>query len=111
MVKMRTASFSADEIGVTFLANNDKYCMGRLVGWTGTGTKFRVTVETKGLRGGTPGGGTGAWASTDYGDRMIANSDHKLIVANAQTDGNMLVIGGTKAEPTIAWDWLNLSDS
>ena len=111
MVKKRTAGFTANETQVTFLAADDKYCYGRLIGWTGTGEKFKVTVETRGLRGSTPGGGTGAWASTDYGDRMKADSNHKLIVDNSQTDGNMLVVGGTKDNPYIECDSANLADS
>ena len=110
-VKVNAASTTPDEIGVAFLVGDDKYVMGRLVGYTGTGAKFKVTVETKGVYGTAEGGGTGAWAATDYGDRMKADSDGKLIVDNSQTDGNVIVVGGTKPEPKVAWDWFDRSDS
>ena len=106
-LKFDEGTTTADEMGVDFLAANDKWTIGRLIGYTGTGDKFRVTVETcrvYGYAGGTSGQ-TGAYASTDWGDRMKAGSDGKLQVDNAQTDGNIFLVGGTKDEPAVAWQW------
>lgn len=103
-VKVDDATCTSDEIGVAFLEDDDVVVMGRLIGYTGTGTKFRVTVENCGVRGYAQGDASGAFLSTDYGDRMKAKNG-KLIVDNDQTAGNVILVGGTKAEPAVAWQW------
>ena len=103
-VKIHQATCTPDELGVTFLADADVTTVGRLIGYTGTGTKFRVTVENCGIRGYAQGGATGAFADADYGDRMLANSAGKLVVGTGTT-GNIFLVGGTKPEPAVAWQW------
>lgn len=103
-VKIHQATCTVDELGVTFLADNDAVTVGRLIGYTGTGTKFRVTVENCSVRGYAQGNATGALAEADYGDRM-KGEDGKLIVDDALTTGNIFLVGGTKAEPAVAWQW------
>ena len=102
-VQFDEGTTTADEIGVTGLAADAVIALGRVIGATGSGDKFRITVETEGVRGYAQGGATGAFASTDYGDRMKADSDGKLVVDNAATSGNMFLVGGTKDEPAVAW--------
>lgn len=103
-VKIDGSITTAEEIGVTFLADDDVTIMGRLIGWTGTKEKFRVTVEPCAIRGYVQGGASGAFAADDYGHRMKAKSG-KLIVDDSATAGNVYLVGGTKAEPAVAWQW------
>lgn len=104
-VKHDEGTTTADEIGIDFMVADDKIAMGRAIGYTGTGDKFRVTVETVGVRGKTIGGASGAFASTDFFDQMKADANGKLIVDNAQTGGNIILVGGTKDTPYVAWQW------
>ena len=96
-------STDADYLGVTFMANNAKNTVGRLVSVSGTGDTFKVGVEPAGQRGYAQGGDTGSFASTDWGDRMKANTNGKLVVDNSATDGNIHLVGGDKADPVVAW--------
>ena len=103
-VQLDPDTTTADEMGVAFMADDAAVTVGRLIGYTGTGKKFRVTVENCGIRGYAQGGASGAFASGDYGDRMKA-SGGKLIVDGTLTAGNIFLVGGTKAEPAVAWQW------
>lgn len=102
-VKFDAATTTADEIGVTFLAQNDAVALGRLIGSTGSGTDFRVTVETEGAYGYFQGGGTAAFTTAELGKRAKADANHKLVVDTSLTAGNLFVVGGDKAEPAIKW--------
>lgn len=102
-VKFDAATSTADEYGCTFLANNDATCLGRLIGYTGSGDKFRVSIETEGLRGLAQGGDEGAFATADITDRLKANSNGKLVSDDSLTVGNMFVVGGTKEQPAVFW--------
>lgn len=99
------ATCTADELGVDFLANNAAESVGRLITASGTGDKFRVTVAPCGTRGIAQGGATGAFAAGDYGKFMKANTTGKLIVDTSLTAGNIVVVGGDKAKPAVAWQW------
>lgn len=99
------ATTTADEVGVAFGATNAAEFVGRLVGSTGDGSSFRVSIETQGKIGYAEGGDTGAFASTDFGKFMKLNGSGKLIVDTALTAGNVIVVGGDKADPMVAWAW------
>ena len=106
-VAVDPATSTADEVGVDFLANNATIGMGRLIGYTGTGDKFRVTVETCRARGYAVGSPTPATftPATHFNQYMKADASGKLVVDTAATVGNIILVGGTPTEPAVAWAW------
>ena len=108
-VKIDGSITTATETGVTFLADDDLESMGRLIGWTGSVSRgtFRVTVENCGVRGYAQGGASGSFAEADYGRRMKGKNGKLIVDDGTATKGNMFLVGGTKAEPAVAWQWPN----
>lgn len=104
-VKQDGSITTPEEIGVTFLADDDLEAMGRLIGWTGTKEKFRVTVENCAIRGYAQGGASGAFDAADYGRRMKGKNGKLIVDDGTATSGNIYLVGGTKAEPAVAWQW------
>ena len=100
-----TETVSNNTITVAFGATNDAEFVGRLVGTTGSGTDFIVSVETEGKNGNAISGGTGALAATDIGKFCKLDGNGKLVVDTALTAGNVVVTGGTKADLLVAWSW------
>lgn len=103
-VKQHPASSDADYMGVTFLADNDTETVGRLIGFTGSGDSFKVSVETQGVRGYAQGSGSGALATGDYGQYCKATGG-KLEIDSGATAGNIKVVGGNKKDLMVAWSW------
>ena len=105
-VKHDPATTTADYLGVTGGVANDATFVGRVIGSTGSGDKFRVTVETEGVRGHAQSAvTTGAFSSSEWGKRMKSDANGKLGVDTSLTAGNVFVVGGTKARPMVAWRW------
>lgn len=92
-------------IGVAFGAADAAEFVGRLIGTTGDGSDFRVSVETEGKNGNAIGGATGAFVATDIGKFMKLDSNGKLVVDTSLTAGNVVLMGGDKADPMVAWQF------
>ena len=106
-VKQDGATSTADEIGVDILTTDDTIAMGRVIGTTGDGDDFRVSVECVGIRGKAAGAETdsAALAAGDYGDFCKANANGELVIDDAVTTGNIIVVGGNKTDLMVAWQF------
>ena len=106
-VDIDPATTTADVIGVDFLAQNAAVAMGRLIGYTGTGDDFVVTVEPRRSYGYAVGGNvpTAFTPATHFGKYMKADDSGKLNVDTALTAGNIVLVGGTPTDPAVAWSW------
>ena len=102
-VRIRGASTTKDELGVQFAAGG--IMVGRLVGWTGSGSKFRVTIETKAIRGIAKGSATGDFDATDFGQFCVSDAEGQLAIDTTKDDGNVMLVGGDKPNPIVAWTW------
>ena len=102
MVVHDQATGDADYTGVDFIdAATDVTVVGLLIGTSGSGTHFKVSVRTAATRIPILGATTGALAAGDYFSRLKGNTNGKMEVDNTQTTGNVFVVGGTKAAPEV----------
>lgn len=106
-VKQDGATSTKDEIGVDILTTDDTIAMGRVIGTTGDGDDFRISVETVGIRGKAAGadGSNTALANGDYGDFCKSDANGKLIPDDTVTSGNIIVVGGNKTDLYVAWQF------
>ena len=102
-VVLSESATTADDLGVDFGTGGST--VGRLIAVTGSGSKLRATIEARGLKGKAKGSETGAFDAADFGNFAVMNANGELAVSGSATEGNIVVVSGTKDNPKVAWSF------